>query len=60
MNTQTPASQKAAARGSALDAFFHVSARGSTFAREARGGAATFFTMPAASFPFLFFHHFFF
>ena len=45
MNTQTPASQKAAARGSALDAFFHVSERGSTFAREVRGGVVTFFTM---------------
>jgi adenine/guanine/hypoxanthine permease len=29
----------------ALDGFFHVSERGSTFAREARGGLTTFFTM---------------
>ena len=29
----------------ALDAFFEVTARGSTFAREIRGGLATFFTM---------------
>ncbi|MBG0814761.1 NCS2 family permease [Planomonospora sp. ID82291] len=30
---------------SALDRFFHISARGSTVGREVRGGLATFFTM---------------
>ncbi|HZX38274.1 MAG TPA: NCS2 family permease, partial [Streptomyces sp.] len=28
-----------------VDRYFHISARGSTFAREIRGGFATFFTM---------------
>jgi adenine/guanine/hypoxanthine permease len=32
-------------RITSVDAFFHISERGSTFAREARGGLATFFTM---------------
>ncbi|GAA0639014.1 NCS2 family permease [Streptomyces thermocarboxydovorans] len=31
--------------GNALDRFFRITARGSTFAREIRGGFATFFTM---------------
>src|SRR3954469_21682023 len=30
---------------SGLDAFFHISARGSTVGREVRGGLVTFFTM---------------
>ena len=41
----TPTSRTAASRGSALDAFFHITERGSTLAREIRGGVVTFFTM---------------
>ena len=41
----TPPSRTAASRGSALDAFFHITERGSTLAREIRGGVVTFFTM---------------
>ncbi|MFJ9306627.1 NCS2 family permease [Streptomyces cyaneofuscatus] len=36
---------KAVPPGSAVDRFFAITARGSTFAREIRGGFATFFTM---------------
>ncbi len=45
MSTHTPTSRTAASRGSALDAFFHITERGSTLAREIRGGVVTFFTM---------------
>ena len=45
MSTHTPASRKAASRGSAFDSFFHITERGSTLAREIRGGVVTFFTM---------------
>ncbi len=45
MSTHTPTSRTAASRGSVLDAFFHITERGSTLAREIRGGVVTFFTM---------------
>ena len=45
MTTHTPTSQKAASRGSVFDSFFHITERGSTLAREIRGGVVTFFTM---------------
>ena len=45
MSTHTPTSQKAASRGSVFDSFFHITERGSTLAREIRGGVVTFFTM---------------
>jgi len=45
VSTHTPTSRTAASRGSALDAFFHITERGSTLAREIRGGVVTFFTM---------------
>ena len=45
MSTHTPTSRTTASRGSALDAFFHITERGSTLAREIRGGVVTFFTM---------------
>ena len=45
MSTHTPTSRTAASRGSALDAFCHITERGSTLAREIRGGVVTFFTM---------------
>ena len=45
MSTHTPASRKAASRGSAFDSFFHITERRSTLAREIRGGVVTFFTM---------------
>ena len=45
MSTHTSASRKAASRGSAFDSFFHITERGSTLAREIRGGVVTFFTM---------------
>ena len=45
MSTHTPTSRTAASRGSALDACFHITERGSTLAREIRGGVVTFFTM---------------
>ncbi|HSP60820.1 MAG TPA: NCS2 family permease [Ornithinimicrobium sp.] len=40
--TRVPGSAQS---GSALDRYFHISERGSTVAREIRGGLATFFTM---------------
>jgi len=45
VSTHTPTSQKAASRGSVFDSFFHITERGSTLAREIRGGVVTFFTM---------------
>ena len=45
MSTHTPTSRTAASRGSAFDSFFHITERGSTLAREIRGGVVTFFTM---------------
>ncbi|SCK42863.1 NCS2 family permease [Streptomyces sp. WMMB 322] len=42
--TRTPAAPQSTA-GGPLDRFFRISERGSTFAREIRGGFATFFTM---------------
>ncbi|WP_103063090.1 NCS2 family permease [Actinomyces qiguomingii] len=47
-HTPTPAASeraKAAPTSSAVDRFFHISERGSTVAREVRGGIVTFFTM---------------
>ncbi|MGL5910057.1 MAG: NCS2 family permease, partial [Phycicoccus sp.] len=43
--TAGPAGTSSAPRGSRLDRFFRISARGSTVARELRGGVATFVTM---------------
>jgi len=40
-----PAEPEAGRPRSGLDAYFHISARGSTVDREVRGGFATFFTM---------------
>ncbi|MGH3737141.1 MAG: NCS2 family permease [Micromonosporaceae bacterium] len=40
-----PQTSKAAGAASTLDRFFEITARGSTYAREVRGGLATFFTM---------------
>ncbi|SPT54236.1 Guanine/hypoxanthine permease pbuG [Actinomyces bovis] len=46
MSTTSPSSTaRAEAPTSALDRFFHISERGSTIAREVRGGLVTFFTM---------------
>lgn len=47
VSTTTSPSRTTTARGRflALDRFFHVSERGSTLAREIRGGFVTFFTM---------------
>jgi adenine/guanine/hypoxanthine permease len=42
---QAPAEPEAGRPQSRLDAFFHISARGSSVEREVRGGFATFFTM---------------
>nr|WP_034515009.1 NCS2 family permease [Actinomyces slackii] len=41
----TPASPASATALSPLDRFFHITERGSTMAREIRGGIVTFFTM---------------
>lgn len=41
----TPPSAPAGAPKSGLDRYFHLTARGSTYGREVRGGLATFFTM---------------
>jgi adenine/guanine/hypoxanthine permease len=41
----TTTSKKTAGTGGALDSFFQITQRGSTTAREVRGGFATFFTM---------------
>lgn len=41
----TVGSKGPAGTDSALDRFFHISERGSTMAREVRGGVVTFFTM---------------
>jgi adenine/guanine/hypoxanthine permease len=41
----TASEQTSAPTGGALDRYFKISARGSTVAREVRGGLATFFTM---------------
>ena len=47
MSTHTPTSRRAffSRFRSRLDAFFHITERGSTIAREVRGGVVTFFTM---------------
>ena len=49
MSTHTPTSRRAFFSRfrfrSRLDAFFHITERGSTIAREVRGGVVTFFTM---------------
>ena len=45
MSTHTPTSQRTSFSDSRLDAFFHITERGSTIAREVRGGVVTFFTM---------------
>ncbi|SHE25095.1 NCS2 family permease [Actinomyces glycerinitolerans] len=50
MTTHTPSPTTSAAAGapdsrSAIDRFFHITERGSTVAREVRGGIVTFFTM---------------
>lgn len=45
MSTHTPTSQRTSFSSSRLDAFFHITERGSTIAREVRGGVVTFFTM---------------
>ncbi|NDR54377.1 NCS2 family permease [Actinomyces sp. 565] len=50
MTTHTPAPTTSAAAGAAdsrnaIDRFFHITERGSTVAREVRGGIVTFFTM---------------
>lgn len=49
MTTSPSVTENKAAEGArpvnAFDRFFEITARGSTFAREARGGLATFFTM---------------
>ncbi|WP_244963301.1 NCS2 family permease [Actinomyces trachealis] len=46
-NSSPPSSSSSTAEAStsALDRFFHISERGSTVAREVRGGLVTFFTM---------------
>ncbi|QQM67161.1 NCS2 family permease [Actinomyces weissii] len=44
-NTSPSRTTTAEARFPALDRFFHISERGSTLAREVRGGFVTFFTM---------------
>ena len=41
----TPPAAPAGAPKSGLDRYFHLTARGSTYGREVRGGLATFFTM---------------
>ena len=45
MSTHAPASRQPSSLGSAFDSFFHIAERGSTIAREIRGGVVTFFTM---------------
>ncbi|WP_210580811.1 NCS2 family permease [Actinomyces succiniciruminis] len=50
VTTHTPSPTTSAAAGapdsrSAIDRFFHITERGSTVAREVRGGIVTFFTM---------------
>jgi AGZA family xanthine/uracil permease-like MFS transporter len=45
MATELPTERRGAAPRSRLDAYFGISARGSTVEREIRGGFATFFTM---------------
>lgn len=40
-----PAAGSGSGSGSAVDRFFHITERGSTYGREIRGGFATFFTM---------------
>nr|WP_203234189.1 NCS2 family permease [Actinomyces sp. 565] len=50
VTTHTPAPTTSAAAGAAdsrnaIDRFFHITERGSTVAREVRGGIVTFFTM---------------
>ncbi|NUP59038.1 MAG: NCS2 family permease, partial [Pseudarthrobacter sp.] len=42
---QAPRTPKLPASNSLLDRFFHITRRGSTIAREFRGGLVTFFTM---------------
>ena len=44
-HTTNQASPRGPGERSALDRFFHVTERGSTFGREIRGGLVTFFTM---------------
>lgn len=43
--SSTPPATASASSGSALDRYFKISERGSTVAREIRGGLVTFFTM---------------
>ncbi|MDQ8705604.1 NCS2 family permease [Streptomyces sp. LHD-70] len=45
MQTSTGPAAPPARSGGPLDRFFQISERGSTYAREIRGGVATFFTM---------------
>jgi adenine/guanine/hypoxanthine permease len=43
--SKTPSAAREAASRGALDSFFQITQRGSTYGREIRGGFATFFTM---------------
>jgi len=45
LGEDTMAKSQLATANSAIDRFFEITARGSTYAREVRGGLATFFTM---------------
>ncbi|MFE2020645.1 NCS2 family permease [Streptomyces sp. NPDC059499] len=44
-SARTPAAGPGSGSGSAVDRFFRITERGSTYGREIRGGFATFFTM---------------